>query len=172
MKGPISIRDLIIGFLVGVVTLAVIAWFYGPKVSSLEEDPLTGRHQSTIKWLGATIDSHVVENEVSRWADKHSIQGIYPARYGWIHISSSWRGWFNKGGVGCMGGFDLPGRIFREQIKLDGLTKEEALRKYQTELVENCKQSRSYFPVIEEWGRKAQAKDSEAPSGPSRRPRE
>ena len=172
MKGPISIRDLIIGFLVGVVALAVIAWFYGPKVSSLEEDPLTGRHQSTIKWLGATIGRHVVENEVSRWADKHSIQGIYPARYGWILVTTSSRGWFDRGEIGCKGGYDLPGRIFREQIKLDGLTKEEALRKYQTELVENCRQSRSYFPVIEEWGRKAQAKDSDALSGPSRPLRE
>ncbi len=163
MKSLIPNRSVVSGFLAGVVALAAFAWFFGPKVNRHEEDPLTGRTRDTIEWLGATIYTHVEENEVSRWADQHSIKGIYPAQYGWSYVTTQHRRWFGRGSIGC-GGYGIPIRIYRGEIKLDGVSKEGTLRKYQTALVENWKRSQSFLPVMEEWVRSARLKNSNASS--------
>lgn len=153
MKTWISIRSVTLGFLAGVVTLVAFAWFFGPKIVSDQEDPLTGRRRFETKWLGATIISRVEENEVSRWADQHSIKGIYPAQYGWSGVSTSFRQWFGRCGIGC-GGYGIPHRIFSGEIKLEDNSREEVLQKYQLELVENWKRTHSFLPVMEDWSRR------------------
>lgn len=127
MKAGISIRYITIGFLAGVATLSAFAWFFGPKVVSHQEDPLTGRQLFEPVWLGATIHTRVEENEVSRWADQHSIKGIYPAQYGWSCVSISDRQWFGRTGIGC-GGYGIPHRIFKGEIKCEPYNREETLQ--------------------------------------------
>lgn len=152
MKALIPNRSSVFGFLAGVLALAAFAWFLGPKVSRHEEDPLTGRLRSTTEWLGATIHTRIEENEVSRWADQHSIAGIYPGQYGWSGVSTTDRRWFGRTSIGC-GGYGVPIQIFHGTIKREGLSREEVLRKYQTELIESWKRSHSFQPVMEEWAR-------------------
>ncbi len=153
MKALIPSRSAVVGFVVGVVTLAAFAWFFGPKVVSHQEDPLTGRRRIVTEWLGATIYVRVDENEVSRWADQHSIKAIYPGQYGWSGVSHYHRRWGGRDSIGCGGGYGVVQLIFHGYIKLDGSSREETLQKYQTELIENWKQHSSLLPAVKEWSR-------------------
>jgi len=153
MKAGISIRYVTMGFLAGVMALVAFAWFFGPKISRHQEDPLTGRSRYTTEWLGATIHTRVVENETSRWADQNSISGVYPGQYGWVGVSATGRRWCGKTVIGCGGGYGVVQLIFHGAIKLDGGSREETLQKYQTELIENWKEHSSLLPAIKEWSR-------------------
>lgn len=161
MKALIPNRLFVAGFLAGVVVLAAFAWFLGPKVISHQEDPLTGRRRFVTEWLGATIYSRVEENEVSRWADQHSIKGIYPAQYGWSGVSHYHRRWGGRDAIGCGGGYGVVQLIFHGYIKLDGSSREETLQKYQADLIENWKQHSSLQPTLKEWSHRARGTNSE-----------
>ena len=150
-------RQFVIGFLTGVMALLAVAWFWVLKVNRHEEDPLTGRNRYTTEWLGAIIHTRVAENDVSRWVDQHSIRGIYPGQYGWSPVTTSHRRWFGPTSIGC-GGSGVPLWIFRGEIRADGLSKEELLQKYQTELIDNWKRTQSFLPVMQEWAKRAQVK--------------
>jgi hypothetical protein len=163
MRTLIPNRSVVIGFLTGMMTLAAVAWFCGPKVTRHEEDPLTGRIRHTTEWLGATFYSRVEETEVSRWANPNSLKAIYPGQYGWSIVSSTHRNWFGSTWIACGGGYAIPLWIFRGDIKLDGFSREELLRKYQTELVENWKQNGSLLPTVKDWSRSIQVTNTESP---------
>jgi hypothetical protein len=105
-------------------------------------------------WLGVELSKEIEENEVSRWADKNSIPDVYPARYGWTVIASTQRGWFSRGSIGCDGGFDIPSRIFRGQIAIDGLTREQVLQSYQTEFIAAYNEHGSTIGAQREWAAK------------------
>jgi len=164
MKGLIPNRLIIVGFLAGVIFLTAFAWFFGPKVINQQEDPVTGRTREVTEWLGATIHIRVEENEVSRWADQHSVAGIYPGQYGWSGITTYNRRWLGRTSIGCGGGYGVPLWIFRGDLKLAGSSREETLRLYQTELLENWKQHSSLQPALKEWSHRARGTNSEPPT--------
>jgi hypothetical protein len=154
VKSLIPNRYFVAGLIVGAITLATLAWFFGPKSISHLEDPLTGRRRYETEWLGTTMLVRVQENEVSHWADQHSIKGIYPGQYGWSGVSVQSRSrWFGRTSIGCGGGHGVVQLIFHGYIKLDGSSREETLQRYQTELIENWKQHGSLLPAIKEWSR-------------------
>lgn len=131
------------------VPLAV-AYRYGPKSHTSYEDPLTGRTKEESIWLGITLSSRIDKNEVAEWADRHSIEGIYSAKYGWLVSSTSQRWWFTGSMIGC-GGYGIPYRIYRGGIAIPGLTREETLQKYQTECVLAYEEHGSLMGVQDRW---------------------
>jgi hypothetical protein len=94
----------------------------------------------------------VEESEVPRWADRHSIRGTYPARYGWTVITRTERGWFSASCVGCGGGFEIPKRIFDGRIAIDGLTREEILQRYQADIEAVFTEHHSTTAAQWKWG--------------------
>jgi hypothetical protein len=87
-----------------------------------------------LEWSGVTLYDQIEENDVSRWVDRNSISGVYPARLGWIPIGFVVRGWFGGTEIGC-GGSSIPRLIYEGRITMDGLSREEILRQYQSELI-------------------------------------
>jgi hypothetical protein len=128
-------RTFICGLLLGSLVPLAAAWFFGPKFAATYEDPLTGRRKHESIWVGLTLSNQVEENEVSRWADRHSIPDIYPGRFGWTPITRTERRWFSASSIACGGGYDIPKRIFDGKIAMDGLTREEILQRYQADIV-------------------------------------
>lgn len=143
-----------IGLVAGWITLLGVAYRYGARSSSMHTDPLTGRVKVTKTWIGFSLDDRIVENEVTRWADQNSIPGIYPGQYGWSHVTSSEKEWFSGTCIGCSGSLDIPGRIFRGEIVIDGLTREEVLQQYQADVVASCRQPQSTRTVEFQWSDK------------------
>jgi hypothetical protein len=144
-------RIFFAGVVIGGLVPFALAVLCGPHSKATYEDPLTGRHMHESIWLGMTTSSHIEENEVSKWADRNSIQGIYPARYGWSVITREARGWFSRSSIACGGGLDIPNQIFRGQIALDGLTREQALQQYQTDLVAAYNEHGSMIGAQRKW---------------------
>lgn len=105
-------------------------------------------------WLGVALSKEIEENEVSHWADKNSIADVYPARYGWTKITFTQRGWFSRGSIGCGGGFDIPSRIFRGQIAIEGMTREQVLQSYQTEFIAAYNEHGSTIGAQRKWSAK------------------
>jgi hypothetical protein len=145
-------RAFICGLSLGCLVPLAVACFWGPKSETSYEDPLTGRRKRESNWLGLALSNQVDEDEVSRWADRNSIPGTYPARYGWTVISRTQRGWFSPSWIACGGGFDIPKRIFHKEIAIDGLTREETLQRYQTELVAAYTEHHSTIAAQRKWG--------------------
>lgn len=142
-------------FFAGVATAwiipLVVAFFAGPRYSSTCMDPLTGRVKHTETWIGLTLYDRIEENEVSKWADRNSIPGIYPGQYGWSHVTSTGREWFSRSWIACAGGLDIPARIYRSDIVIEGLTREETLQRYQTELVAYYREHGSTHGIERKW---------------------
>jgi hypothetical protein len=138
------------GVAFGCVLPVAIAFISGPRTQSVSEDPLTGRRLQTSTWLGMKLSRQIQENEVSQWADANSISGIYPARFGWSLVTSESKGWFSPTTIAC-GGYGIPEQIHRGAIAIDGLTREEVLRKYQSELVAYYKEHDSTGRLQQQW---------------------
>jgi hypothetical protein len=132
-----------------IIPLAVAA-VWGPRTRMTYEDPMTGRARHTATWLGMTLYDRVEENEVSKWADVNSVAGTYPARYGWSPVTTEQSDWFTGMSIGC-GGHGIPGRIQRGEIAEKGLTPEQTLRKYQTELAAAFTEHSSTAGVQKNW---------------------
>lgn len=121
--------------LIGLLIPLALAYFFGAKSETTYEDQMTGRLKHESNWIGLMLYEKIEENEVSKWADNNSLQGLYPAQYGWTAVSSHGRGWFSSTEIACGGGHAIPLWIFMGKIKMDGLTREEVLKRYQTEVI-------------------------------------
>jgi len=154
MKSLLSSRTYWIGFASGSVCLVgallLVAWLWGPRLEFLEEDPLTGRRKRTITWLGAVIHCRISENNVSRWADENSAEGVSYSMCGWSYVASTERIWF-RGVEEGSGGYGIPRQIYRGDIKIGGLSREEVLREYQNELTDHWRAHESIERVLKKW---------------------
>jgi hypothetical protein len=143
-------------FLAGFLTAWLIAlwvvWFFGPRLKVTAVDPLTGRLKYTDTLLGVTLVERVDENDVSKWAEQHSILGIYAGQYGWTQVSGEGREWFSGTMIGC-GGYNVPALIHGRNLTIDGLTPEQTLQKYQTELVAYFREHGSTNGVESRWSK-------------------
>lgn len=163
-------KPYIIGAVAGaflvLTILTTLAWFCGPKQSSLEEDPLTGRHRHTVVWLGTVVRERVEEDDVSQWADQNSIGSIYPAQYGWTFVSGERRSWFGPTAAGD-GGSGVPQLIYKGDIEMEGLTREQILQVYQEELVGYWQEHKSTRAIQENWRRKASPRTAQVEHMPA-----
>jgi hypothetical protein len=101
-------------------------------------------------WMGLTLYSHVEENEVSKWAERNSLPGVYPAQYGWSPVSSHSSRWFDST-KHARGGYGIPAGIYREALKIEGLVREETLQKYQAELIAAYHEHGSTLGIQKRW---------------------
>ena len=144
-------RSFVAGVIFGCLVPFAVAFFGGPRSAATYEDSLTGRYLRESTWLGMTLCHRVEENEVSQWADRNSIEGSYPAQYGWTVVTREERGWFSGSTIACGGGFNIPNQIFNGQIAIEGLTREETLRRYQAELVASFNEHGSIIGAQRKW---------------------
>jgi hypothetical protein len=144
------------GMVTGCLLPLALAYCFGPKSTAVYEDPLTGRRMRESIWLDLTLSRQIEENEVSKWADGNSIPEVYPARFGWTAITREERGWFSRRSIACGGGYDIPNRILRGQIAIEGLTPEKTLQKYQTEFIAAFNEHESAVGIQRAWSAKQQ----------------
>lgn len=147
---PRDWRMFFAGVAVAWLVPLAVAYRYGPASHTDYEDPLTGRTKRESIWLGITLSSKVEVGEVAEWADRNSLSGMYPAKYGWSVSSTSVRWWFTGTLIAC-GGYGIPYRISDGQIVVPGLTREETLQKYQAECVTAYEEHGSLMRIQEKW---------------------
>jgi hypothetical protein len=128
-------RRVIIGFAISVIVAACFRVRFGPQVENHYQCPLTGRSRLVVIRFGVTISDRTTANSVSVWADENGLPEVVAGQCGWTPAETVATRWVSAPLFGESMVPMIPRDLHGKTIILPGVTREEALQKYQTAIM-------------------------------------